>query len=204
RAVYIVVKCRYRKCISFLSIYLGLDILNEINNVFSAVLVYLRRSKSFVSCIFPALRNCYFNNLFCTCIDRIVVHLYDLVTFSSVSSFSSSLHQVNCLFFRNDGSKFEERRLENSIDTSAKSDLFTDLDTVDRVELDIVICNVSFNLSRKMFLKAFHIPRTVQKECSAVYKLLYHVVLVHIGRVVACYKVCLMDQVCRFDRQFTE
>ena len=55
-----------------------------------------------------------------------------------------------------------------------------------------------------MFLKAFHIPRTVQKECTAVYKLLYHVVLVHIRRVVACHKVCLVDQICRFDRQFTE
>src|SRR5699024_7147536 len=46
--------------------------------------------------------------------------------------------------------------------------------------------------------------RTVQKECTAVNKLLHHVVLVNIGRIVACHKVCLMDQVCRFDRQLTE
>ena len=54
--------------------------------------------------------------------------------------------------------------------------------------------------ANKNSIKTFHIPRTVQKECSAVNKLLYHVILVHIRRVMTCYKVCLMDQVCRFDR----
>ena len=200
RAVYIVVKCRYRKSISFLSIYLSLDILNEIDNVFSSVLVYLRSRKSFVSSVLPALRNSYFYDLLSACIDRVIVHLNDLVALSSVSSLSSSLHQVDCFLLRNDSGKFEECRLKDSIDTSAKSDLLTDLDTIDRVELDVVVCNICFNLSRQMHLKSFHIPRTVQKECTAVNKFLNHVVLVHIGRVVACHKVRLMDQVCRFDR----
>ena len=55
-----------------------------------------------------------------------------------------------------------------------------------------------------MILKSFHIPRAVQKECTAVNQLLYHVVLTYIGRIVACYEVCLVDQVCRFDRFLTE
>ena len=54
RTIYVIVECRYRKSISFLSIYLSLDILNEIDNVFSAVLVYLRCSKAFVSSVLPA------------------------------------------------------------------------------------------------------------------------------------------------------
>ena len=200
RAVYIVVKCRYRKSISFLSIYLSLDILNKIDNVFSSVLVYLRSRKSLVSSVLPALRNCHFYNLLSACVDRVIVHLNDLVALSSVSSLGSSLHQVDRLFLRNDSGKLEECRLKDSIDTSAKSDLFTDLDTVDGVEFDVVVCNVCFYLSRQMFLKSFHIPRTVQKECTAVNKFLNHVVLVHIRRIVACHKVCLMDQVCGFDR----
>ena len=59
-------------------------------------------------------------------------------------------------------------------------------------------------LSRKMFLKSFHIPRAVQQECTAVYQLLYHVVLTYIGRIVAGYEVCLVDQVGGLDRVLTE
>ena len=60
------------------------------------------------------------------------------------------------------------------------------------------------HLARKMFLKSFHIPRAVQQECTAVNQLLYHVVLTNIGRVVAGYEVCLVDQIGGFDRIMTE
>ena len=56
----------------------------------------------------------------------------------------------------------------------------------------------------KMLLKTFHIPRTVQKESTSVNQLLYHVVFVYIGRIVACNEVCLVDQVGGFDRFLTE
>ena len=55
-----------------------------------------------------------------------------------------------------------------------------------------------------MLFQSLCIPWTVQKECSSVNQLLYHVVLVNIGRVMTCYKVCLMDQVCRLDRLLTK
>ena len=55
-----------------------------------------------------------------------------------------------------------------------------------------------------MLLKSFHIPRTVQQEGTAVYQLLNHVVFVHIGRIVTCYEVCLLDQIGGFDRALTE
>ena len=55
-----------------------------------------------------------------------------------------------------------------------------------------------------MFLKSFHIPSTVQKECTSVNKLLYHVIFVNIGRIMTCNKVCFVDQVCGFDRFLTE
>ena len=55
--------------------------------------------------------------------------------------------------FRNDVSQFEECRLKNCIDTSAKSDFFTDLDTIDCIEFDVMVGDECFNLSRKMFVK---------------------------------------------------
>src|SRR5699024_4744595 len=108
----------------------------------------------------------------------IVVHLYDCVTFSSVSSFCSCFHQLDCTLLRNDVGKFEECGLQNGVDTSAKTDLFTDLDTVDHIEFDSMVCDECFHLSRKVFLQSFHIPGTVQQEGTAVNQLLNHVVFV--------------------------
>ena len=50
-----------------------------------------------------------------------------------------------------------------------------------------------------MLLNAFHIPGTVQKEGSSVHQLLYHVVLAYVGRIVAGYKVCLVNQISRLN-----
>ena len=61
-----------------------------------------------------------------------------------------------------------------------------------------------FNLSWKMFVKFFCCPWAVKKECTTIYKFLNHVVFVDVWRVVACNKVCFMNQVSRFDRFLTE
>ena len=55
-----------------------------------------------------------------------------------------------------------------------------------------------------MFLKTFHIPCTVKEECTTVNKFLNHIVFVYVGWIMACYEVCFVDQVCGFDRFFTE
>ena len=52
-------------------------------------------------------------------------------------------------------------------------ELGTNLDTVDHIELDVVVSNEALNLSRQMLLDAFHIPRAVQQEGTAVYPVSY-------------------------------
>ena len=203
RTIYIILECRYRQVVTFLSVNCMLDSINEINNVFSVT------GNSFsddilILSIFPALRNLDLNYLFSTGVDSIVVHLNDSITLTSVSSLCSSFHQVDSFCFRNDVSQFEECRLQNSVDTSAQTDLFTDLDTVDHIEFDVVLSDESLYLTRQMFLQTFHIPRAVQQECTTVNQLLNHIVLTYVGRIVACYEVSLFDQICRFDRSLTE
>ena len=51
----------------------------------------------------------------------------------------------------------------------------------------------------QMLLQLLSAPRAVQQEGTAVNQLLNHIVLAHIGRVMACYEVGLLDQVCRLD-----
>ena len=201
--IHILFECRYRQVVSFLCVYCVLDGIYEINNVFSLA-GNIFCDDVFFCCALPAIRNGDLNHLFCTCIDGIIVHLHDGITLTSVSSLCSSLHQIDSLLFRNNVCQFEECRLKNGVDTLSQTDLFTDLDTVDHIELDVVVCDKALNLSGKMLLNTFHIPWAVQKECAAVNQLLNHVILTNIGRIVTCYEVCLVDQVSRLDRLLTK
>ena len=161
-------------------------------------------SQPLVCRILPAFRNCHFYHLLCACVDRIVVHLYDGVAFSSVGSFCSGFHQLDGLLLRNNIGKLEERGLENCIDTSAKTDFLTDLNTVNHIELNAMIRDKALYLARKVFLKSFCIPRAVQQEGTAVYQLLNHVVFIDIRRIMTCHEVCLLNQVRGLNRTLAE
>ena len=65
---------------------------------------------------------------------------------------------------------------------------------------NVVVCDKALYLARQMLFQSCLIPWAVQKEGSSVYQFLNHVVFVHIGRIVAGNKVCLVDQVCGLDR----
>ena len=107
RTIYIILECGYRKAVSFLSVYLALDIVYKINNIFSSVFCN-RYSQTFICCVLPAFRNVHFYNLLSAGVDRVVVHLYDRIALSSVCSLSRCLHQIDCLLLRNDACKFKE------------------------------------------------------------------------------------------------
>ena len=204
RTVYIIFECRYRQCITFLSVYFALDVVYEIYYVLTVACCNFG-IQTFVLCVFPAFRNVYFNDLFCTFIDSCPVLLNDIITLTSVSCFCCCFHQLDRTFFRNDVCQFKECRLQDGIDTSrTHACLDTDLNTINDVEFDVVLCDVCFYLTRQMFFQTFHIPWAVQQECTAVNQFLNHVVFTNIGRIVACYKVCFFDQVGRFDRFLTE
>ena len=126
-----------------------------------------------------------------------MILLNDIFTFLHVAGCCCILHILNCIINRNDVCKFEESCLKNCINTSTHTCLDTKLDTIDCIELDVVLCDISLSLSRKMFLKSCHIPIAVKKECSAVLKILNHVVLTYICRIMTCYEICLINKVCR-------
>ena len=83
--------------------------------------------------------------------------------------------------------------------------LDTDLDTVDGVELNVVVVDEALDLRRKVGLKAFRIaPAAVQQEGAAVDQLLGHVELADVCRVVACNEVRLAYQIGGLDGLFAE
>ena len=54
---------------------------------------------------------------------------------------------------------YEESCLQDRVDTSAQTDLLTKLDTVDGVEVDVVLCNVALHLTGQVLLQALPYPK---------------------------------------------
>ena len=76
-------------------------------------------------------------NLLTSSVDSVMVHLNDSVALLRIRSCSSVLHVLDSVVDRNDVSKLEECRLKNSVYSVAQTDLLTDLNTIDGVELDV-------------------------------------------------------------------
>ncbi len=126
--------------------------------------------------------------------DGVVVHGDDLLALLAIGLGGGVLHVLDGVSLRNDVGDFEERGLQNGVDAAAQADLLADLDTVDGVELDVVVGDdTSSSWPGSLLLQLLHIPGAVQQEDAALLQILDHVVLVHIGGVVAGHEVRLAD-----------
>ena len=149
-SIFIFLNDRYRDLVAFLSVYRYLNIVYEINNILPVSGCNL--CKALILSVFPACRHFNLNYSGCSGVNSVIVHLYDLIALLAVSCLCSSFHQLDRTLFWNDSSQFEECRLKHRIDTSSESDFFTNLDTVDGVELNVVLCDISLHLSWQMIL----------------------------------------------------
>ena len=109
-------------------------------------------------CVFPRSRNVNLNNAVDTFFDRSVVELNDVHTLLAVRLGCGFFHQFNRLVSRNDLGKTEESGLQNGVDTTAESELFCDVGSVDGVKLNIVLGDVLFHRAGKIFFKTLKIP----------------------------------------------
>ena len=117
-----------------------------------------------------------------TCINCLAVHVYDVLTLTSIGLLDSILHVLLSLVDRNDIGQLEECSLKDGVGTScAEADLLGKSYSVAGVELNVVLCDVSLYLVRKVFLEFFVVPYAVQEEVSAGLNVLYHFILVKVG-----------------------
>ena len=187
---------RYRNLVTFLTVDLGLDVVDEVNDVLTVA-----GSDSdvilFAFALAPAVGNINLDDVLGTCVDSGAVLVDNVLTLAAVGLLGSSIHELDRLFLRDDVGEFEECGLKDGVDPGrAHAGLDTDLDTVDGVELDVVVMDEALDLRRKVGLKAFRCaPAAVQKERAAVDQLLGHVELADVCRVVACNEVRLAYQI---------
>ena len=88
-------------------------------------------------------------NMSDACINCSTVHIYDVLTLPAVCLLDCVLHITNRFINRNDVSKFEECSLKDRVGSSCtKTDFLGKRNSVASVELNIVLCDISLNLSR--------------------------------------------------------
>ena len=159
----------------------------------------------FVFSVFPFSGNVNFYQTAQTCVNSSVVHVNNFFTFFAVGFYDRSFHVANSVINGDDVSQFEECGLQDSVCFVTQTDFFTDFDSVDCVEVDIVISDIFFHVSGQVCIQFSSIPCAVQQECTAGFDFGYDVIFFHVGLVMTSNEVCVLCyQVAGTDRCVTE
>ena len=195
-------ECGNRDLVAALCVNGDLYIVNEVDQELVVALSLVLGELALA--VSPGSGNVYLDNLAGTLLDSGVVHVDDIVALLSKGLVRHLLHVCDSVLGRNDVSDGEERGLEHGVGLVAQTDLSCHLVSVDYVEVDVVLSDVSLNRSRELLVQLVNCPVAVQQEGAARNNVLYHIVLVDIGRVMTGNEVCLVDEVCGLDRSLTE
>ena len=149
----IFIECAYGQFVAFQTVHGNEKFIYKFVTGFS--------SKFAIFCISPSSRNFYSNDSVNALVDGSVVHINNVLTFFAVGMFNSFFQMLNRGFQRNNISQFEERRLHNHIDTTAKTDFLSNLNSINDVEFNIVFCDVTFQLTREVSIQFFCSPGAV-------------------------------------------
>ena len=110
----------------------------------------------------------------------------------------------NCGFQRNNVSQFEESRLHNHIDAAAQTNFLSNLNCINDVEFNIVLCDVAFQLTGEVCVQFICSPGAVEEEGAALFEACGYIVVINIGLVVYCNEVCCVNQVGSHDGHLTK
>ena len=111
---------------------------------------------------------------------------------------------LHCLFGRYDRQDFEEGRLTDRVDPPAQPDFLGEVDGIDRIEVNLVLGDVSFHLGRQTHFEILSAPIGIQEESAARFQVLQHIIFFYVGMVMASHKIRLFDQVRLMDRLLAE
>ena len=143
-------------------------------------------------------------DVFHAAVDRSIVHVDDRLALLHVGLLRSVLHVLLGFLGGDDVGDLEERGLQNGVDSAAETDLFTDLDGVDGVEVDLSLGKDALHRAGQSLAQLLNIPCAVEQEGAALFEVLNDLVLVDIGGVVAGDEVSLGDVVGGFDGGLAE
>ena len=157
--------------------------------------------------IFRKVCPCWINSKFfvlTTTINSSVVHINDIFTLLTVRLNDELLHLLNSEIYRDNTCNTEECRLEDSVSTVTQTDFLTNLASVNIVNLDIILCEISLNVVRDEVNQLLAIEDSIQQECTVFTETTSNIVHVQVSLNVTCNEVRGIYQVSRVDWLITE
>lgn len=133
-----------------------------------------------------------------------VVHVNNLLAFLAIAGDDGFLQVLHSIFNRDDTGQFEESSLHDHVDTTAKADAFSNLNSINGVEVDLMFNKITFQLSWKFLIQFCIGPRAVQEERAAIFQASHDIVAMNIRRVMNSYIVSRVDKERHMDRSMTE
>ena len=126
-------------------------------------------------------------------VDSLLVHL-DYLFALLHELLGLLLHVADSLFLGKNLGKGEECGLKNGVGALAQTDLCRDINSVDGVELNVVLGYVALSLCGHLLVELISVPLAVDEENAAGLNIVDHLVaLLDIGGVVAGNEVSLVD-----------
>ena len=156
----------------------------------------LRLCNRFIGRVRPCSRDLDLDGRLNAEVDRLVVHVDDLLTgLLEIGVIVVLLHILDREVHRDDLGQREERALEDIVGALAESDGRRQLCRVDDVEVCVLAREVALHLRREVLLELLDRPRTVEQEGAAVLEVCGDIVLFNVGRGVNRDKIRGIDQI---------
>ena len=137
-------------------------------------------------------------------VDGVPVLLDDRIALLAVGLLGIRLHVLVRLIVRDHVSELEESSLHDGVDAVAHANLGSQIDSVDAVELDVLLGQHLLHGRRQVLVELRVAPLAVQQERAAVLQCGQHVVLRDIRRIVAGREVRRVNLIRRLDRRLAE
>ena len=123
----------------------------------------------------PVSRNVNLDISGCAGVDCLFVHFNDFFTLLH-ELLGFFLHIADCLLFRKNLGEGEESGLKNGVCALAETDLCGNINSVNGIELNVVLCNISLCFSIELFGKLLFVPLAVDEENTAGLNVVDHFV----------------------------
>ena len=128
-------------------------------------------------------------------IHGVVIHIDDLIALLAIGLLDGSLDRSDSRVGIDDTADLEERRLHDHVDAAAKTEVFSDLDRVNDIELQFLLDDRLLNFQRQRFPDIFGAVQAGQQEGTALLDMAEHIVFFDEARIVTCQEVGFLNQV---------
>ena len=184
---------RYRKEVAVLCVDWANDVGNELRFVLAIGNWRLAIVKS---------RPCRVNNellVLATAVHRSVVLVDYILALLAIGLHDEVLHLLDSLLYRNNARDTEESRLEDGVGTVAKTNLASNLGSVDVVHLDIVVSEVFLHFVWQVLCEFLAFPDSIEQEGTTLLETAGYVVHLQVCLYVASHEVRSSNEVSRVD-----